>query len=1383
MVCSRRAWIPVVAGIALALSTGFANAGDDPIDYSRDIRPILSENCFKCHGPDPAAREAKLRLDVFEGAVAARRGGAAVVPGDPDASLILKRLTSTDPSFQMPPPETGKSVTAEQIELLRRWIGEGAKYSEHWSFVTPRRPNLADPKFAPFDVGHPVDTLIAQRLAEVGLSFSEEATRSELIRRVTLDLTGITPSIEEVDAFLADDSPNAYEKLVDRLLASSRYGEHMARYWLDASRYADTHGLHIDAERNLWRWREWVIESFNDNKPYDDFSIEQLAGDLLPNPSLAQRIATGFNRNHVTTGEGGAIAEEYLAKYAIDRVETTATVWMGLTAGCAQCHDHKYDPLTQKEFYELLAFFNNITEAGLDGNRPAPEPNLKAPTPDQSKELERVRDEVAKRRAEMDVVKSKLGPELVEWENELLEDHADESWEAFDAPIDASHPLNEGLIAHFPLDLDARNRVAGEGRAEGRDGYRNGHLAFPLGQMSPAAEFDGKAFVDVGDVAPFEHTDRFSYGAWIYLTGNTVGTPLARMDDGNQFRGYDLYVANGKVAVHIINDWPENCIKVTSNPTLPNFQWHHVFMTYDGSGKAAGVSLYFNGRRVKHTVNYDTLTATIRTEVPLQLGSRKPGSRFKGLVDDVRIYDRALTHEEVIALHRSAGIEWFPLAETVGVTGDPTVEPEPGLTELSLRTALDSVEAIRVDLHPKGKSKDAPIDIAEIEVVAVSVAGNSEERVLKLDAVGIRGATAAGDAADGDLTTSCSIPRGTESSAVLFADEPFGFAGGTELRIRVKSSPDVSWGKLRFSVARAADRSALPASFGVWHSAGPFKAANGKAAHETEFGPEKDVVAENAPGFDAAKSYLDGKVSWKARPQWRDGAIHNLSGANSATYLYRTIDVPRKRKMTLSLGSDDSLKVWVNGSLVLEDKTVHPVAADQRRVTVDLAAGTNHLLLKVVNYGGGYAFYFKPTVTVNDPPLDLVDAVRTPAADRAEGENDRIREYYMENFSPEARALRDQIASLDAEAKKIDSMIPVTMVMQEMTQRKETFVLIRGDYQRKGEKVSPKIPDFLPPLSEDAPRNRLGLAQWLLDPDHPLTSRVVVNRFWQQLFGTGLVATVDDFGSQGEWPSHPELLDWLAREFTESGWDVKRLMKMLVMSKTYRQSSKVTPELLALDPNNRLLGRGPRFRMDAEMVRDSALAMSDLLVERHGGRSVRPYQPPGLWKAVSYGFNVTFVADKGDGLYRRSLYTFWKRTSPPPSLLIFDAPTRETCVVRRARTNTPLQALVLLNDPQYVEAARAMAERVMKAEEKDGQRIIRAFRIATSRTPSDRELEILARALGLQRQRYRDDAESAKKLIAVGDSKADEELDPSELAAWTALMSIIINLDETVTKG
>lgn len=1183
-----------IGALVLALGLG-ARTSDEPlpaiaaataVDFNRDIRPILSNNCFQCHGPDAAARKAGLRFDLRDDAITPLESGAvAIAPGDPANSELLRRVTTLDPLDRMPPPESDKTLTAEQIDTLRRWIESGAEYQRHWSFEPVARdapPQVGDESWCRDDI----DRFILARLESEGLDPSPAASREALLRRVTLDLTGLPPTLEEIDAFLTDWAPDAYERVVDRLLASERYGEHMARYWLDLARYGDTHGLHLDNAREMWPWRDWVIHAFNNNMPYDRFSIEQIAGDMLPEATRDQIIATGFNRNHVSTNEGGVIAQEFQVKNVADRAETTSTVWMGLTLNCAQCHDHKFDPVTQREYYELFAFFNNTTENPLDGNRRDWAPIMRAPSPEQSEHLDALVARIATVESELDAPNPAIDADEERWRTRLAD-----AWSSGWTPLDEVSARSESVTLR------------------------------PLGDGSFLAE----------------------------------GTPADR----------DVYEFAGRIA-------------------------------------AAG-------------------NRTIRLE--------------------------ALTHDDLP--HRG-----------------------PGLAE-NANFVLSEIEAEAVSLADPSRTQT---------VTFVAAAADHEQ---------LNGPYPVAAAIDGVVSDTNGwavegFNRRENRTAVFVAAEPFGFEGGSELRVRLRFQthfPRHAIGRARLSVGGEGGlyEAVAPLGTGTWHAAGPFPAGDRERAFAHPFGPE------NAPGtFDAAEVFEEG-LAWEPHPEWTDGAPHMLTGEMCATYLARTIHAPTARTTDLHLGTDDAVKLWVNGRLVHENNVARALAADQDTVSVELHPGENTILMKVVNFSGGYGFAFR--IGEGDAGGELLRIIPlVTAQERSAEEATRLRRYFRRNHSERMRELYDDLASLRAERDAFEAALPFTMVMEEREERRPTHVLQRGEYDQPRDEVLPGVPAALPPITardEGSPPDRLDLARWLFHPDHPLTARVTVNRFWQQLFGTGIVKTAEDFGSQGQWPSHPELLDHLAADFIESGWDVKRLLRRLVTSATYRQTSAVTEELLARDPDNRLLARGPRHRLDAEVIRDQALFAGALLVERIGGPGVKPYQPEGLWRAVAYPDSNTqmFTMDEGEALYRRSMYTYWKRTSHPPNLAAFDAPNRETCTVRRPRTNTPLQVLVLLNDPQFVEAARAIGARALREESETDARLATLFRLLTSRAPEAGELTVLRDLFLAERDRYAGDPAAAEALLDAGQSPRDGSLDPAEHAAMTNVATAILALDEAITKG
>lgn len=1045
---------------------GTVGAADVTIEFNREIRPILSDNCFACHGPDEKSRQAGLRLDLSDASrTKLESGRTAIVPGKRDQSELVRRITSRDPHEQMPPAESGKRLTAAQIETLNRWVAQGAEYQKHWSFVSPRRPRVPDVSTLALGT---IDAFIQDRLRREGLVPSPIAEKERLIRRVTLDLTGTPPTIAEVDDYLADDSPDAYEKVVDRLLASPRYGERVALDWLDAARFADTHGFNNDTTRSMWRWRDWTINAFNAGMPFDQFVTEQLAGDLLPNPTLDQQIATGFNRNHVINSEGGIIGEEYRVEYVADRVHTTATIFLGLSMGCARCHDHKFDPLTQREYYQFFAFFNQLNEQGEAGRVGNAEPTLPAPTPEQAERQARLQRELDSLDLSIQQKIARAIETRPEWEPKLL-------------AASQTNPQEVTPRIRFSLNETTGNEIVEQIDPQ-RKGQVVGKAEWVAGKIDGAIKLDGKSHVEAGDLASFERTDKFSYGAWINVENKDAATVISRMDDAAAHRGFDLLLVGGKLTAHLVHRWPDDALHVVAKAEVPINQWKHVFATYDGSSKGEGLRLYVDGRRQDLEITNNHLTETTITAKPLRIGRRTDGAPFKGLIDDVRIYDRELSAEEVLAIAQSDGM--------------------------------------------------------------------------------------------------------------------------------------------------------------------------------------RDILA---------------------------------------------------------------------------------LAPDQRNVA----------------------------------------------------QTQTIAKAYLDRFDADYQPLISRRSETDDQRQKLEKSIPSAMVMREMPQPRKTFLLKRGQYDAPTDEVPPGVPASLPPLPVGAPPNRLGLAQWLLAPGHPLTSRVAVNRAWSLFFGNGLVETVEDFGSQGQWPSHLDLLDSLAVEFAgsdgagsrdgQSRWDVKRMHRSMVTSATYRQSSRVSKELQERDPANKLLARGPRFRLQAEMIRDNALAIAGLLSDRIGGPSVSPYQPAGLWDDVAVGADyegTVYKQDHGEGLFRRGMYTFWKRTCPPPGLNTFDAPEREFCMARRSRTNTPLQALVLLNDPTYLEAARKLAERAMTEGGKtDESRLSFAFRLALSRKPSSVETQVLLKTYRLRLQRYQQDPASAKSLIGVGESSRDASLNESDLAAWTSVMSLILNLDEAITKG
>ena len=1030
----------VIALMFASLATSSADAADRKIEFNRDVRPILSNNCYLCHGPDKNQLQAGLRLDRPDSAVSKLESGhTAIVPRDIAASMLVQRILSTDEHERMPPKDSGKKINTAEIEVLKQWIADGAEYQGHWSFLPAVRRSTPTTKFESF-ARNDIDRFILSRLETEGLHPAAEAEQVSLIRRATLDLTGLPPTPAEVDAFLADTSADAYEHVVDRLLLSPRYGEHQGRIWLDAARYGDTHGLHLDNERSLWPYREYVINAFNNNVPFDQFTIEQLAGDLIPAATVVQKIASGFNRCNVTTSEGGSINDEVLVRYAVDRTEALSTVFLGLTLQCAVCHSHKFDPISQKEFYSLYSYFYSMSDAAMDGNALLPPPVLKLPTDDHSRRMTDLNGELAS-------LQRTIATELA---NSTYVD----PFAGTEPPSDALSVLRREQVW---IDDD----------------------------LPPGAQLQGDT-------------------PWKFIT----------QGEGHVFSGER---ASSRTATGLSQHFFTGAnpgLKIAEGDIL----FAHVYL--DPANPPKAIMLQFNDGQWEHRMNWGDEDAIV-------FGAKNsPAKRLGG------------------ALPRTGA--WVRL-----------------------------------------------------EVRASDV----------------------------------------------------GLAAGTSL--------------------------------------------NGLAF--TQFG---------------------GTCEWD-----------------------------RAGIMTLELTAPTEF----NSQIVWE--------------TSELP--TPHTTL----------------------PAPIQEVLKIESAKRNPDQQKQLREYFLQHVNPGTRvafaSLLAKLADVDKQQKELDASIPATMVSEDLPQPRETFVLVRGAYDKKGEQVTRGVPSVLPPLPEGVPNNRLGLAKWLVSPEHPLTSRVIVNRYWQQFFGTGIVKTSEDFGAQGTWPTHPDLLDWLSTEFIRSGWNVKQMHKLMVMSGTYRQSAKVVPALLIRDPENQWLARGPRFRLDAEMIRDSILYSSGLLVERSGGKSVKPNQPEGIWEAVAFvGSNTRdFKADAGDDLYRRSLYTFWKRTAPPPSLSTFDAPSRENCTVRRPRTNTPLQALALMNDKQYIDAARKLAERMLlEGGSTPQQRLTYGFRWVTARPPTLRELAVLQNSLDKQVAAFQLDKPAAEKLLAYGDSPYNKNLEISEYAAWTMLANLLINLDETITK-
>jgi mono/diheme cytochrome c family protein len=1078
--------------LLVLLAAGTARAAEPKVSFNRDIRPILSDTCFQCHGPDDKQRKSGLRLDVREMALKpAKSGSAAIVPGHPEKSELMQRLTASDKDDLMPPSKLNKPLSPQQIETVKRWIAQGAEYQGHWAFTPIERPAPPNIEAALEAAKQPaalktwprnaIDHFVLNRMLREGLTPAAEASRETLIRRVSLDLTGLPPAPAEIDAFLADTSPQAYEKVVDRLLASPRYGERMALQWLDFARYADSNGFQVDSSRFQWPWRDWVIRAYNSNMPFDQFTIEQLAGDMLVEPGppepaakdkskakakakgprgpvpsyfkdgkqeepdhwldttpISRVVATGFNRNHRLNGEGGLIAEEWRVETVIDRVETTGMTWLGLTFNCCRCHDHKYDPITQKNFYQFFSFFNNVPESGtLQGESRNTDPVVNVPLAEQETAIATLEKDLAAAQAKAAEARKDLPKLITAWEPELRKQFLTQK------------PAWNGL--------------------------------------SPAS------------------------------VKSTGGATLTRLDDGS-------YLASG------------------TNPANDTYE----------------------------------------IVAPL------PAGPFSGLL-----------------------LECF------------------------------------VD--------------ASLPVQSLGRNGNGNFVLTKVEAT--------------------------------------------------INAPNL--------------KKPLTANF------------------------TKAVADYSQPDWDI--SYALGKTGGKG---W-------------------AVDGPTKKENRKAMFLVDApLTAPANATVTIK---LHHAAIANHNIGRFRLSATSQLPSAVTLDGVRF-------------PDSLKQIVATPLTKRTDAQRAELEKYFLANVDSPVKQAEAAAVAAKAQIDALKGQAATVMVMREGPPR-QSFVLTRGEYDKPGEKVEPGLPASLPPMPAGSPMNRLGLATWIVSPTNPLTARVWVNRAWERLFGTGIVKTSENFGSQAEFPTHPDLLDWLAAQFiagdAQTGpWDMKAMQKLIVMSATYRQSSAVTPESLARDPENRLLSRGPRSRLSAEILRDQALYASGLLVEKVGGPSVRPYMPEGVWDETSrYGDLRGYMHDKGEGLHRKTIYTIWKRTAAPPSLLIFDAPSREVCTVKRSRTNTPLQALALLNEITYVEAARKLGERMVReGGAKDEERITWGFRMVTGRKASAEELSILTEGLAADLARFKKSPAEAARLLAFGEAKNGAGVDVAELAAYTLTANVLLNLDETVTR-
>ena len=1086
----------------------------DEVDYNLHVKPILSDRCFACHGPDKTKQKAGLRLDLGDQAFAfasKETGRHAIVPGEPGSSEMVHRILAKDPDVVMPTPESHLTLTAEEKAILVKWIDQGAKYKPHWAFVPPSKPSVPTVKNESW-VRNDIDRFVLKKLEDKGLTPAKEADKITLLRRVSLDLTGLPPTIAETDAFLADHSPNAYEKVVNRLLRSTHFGEQQATGWLDAARYADSNGYQDDALRTMWPYRDWVIRAFNQNLPYDKFVTWQVAGDLLPNPSRDMKVATAFNRNHSQSQEDGIVAAEYQTEYVIDRVNTFGKAMLGLTVECARCHDHKYDPISQKDFYGLYAFFNTNNEYGQIPYNGEPSPHLTLPTPQADATLRFIRTQLKTQTSQkqqdlpkaqnrfktwLASVEKAPAPQLVPADQDLrISISFEKMMQKTVSPTDK--PAKSGVstkkeVAKPRTDYFFVNRANDTLPMTVRGDLEHLPVETP-GRFGKAVLLSGGSFLELKGPTVFSSTfsnpgpisawfdryEAFTAALWVNIQNPALEGPLFNRNMGVMagFRGYQcVRLADGRLAFRLSYVWPDDAIDIETTQKIPLNRWTHLAITYDGSSRASGVQIYINGQ----------------------------------------------------------------------------------LTPV--RTVTDNL---------------------------------------------------------------------TQS---------------------------IVWGKNKT--------------------------------------------------FQSSIAY-----------NFAMGQLHNQ---NMKGYAIDELNVYGRKLTPLEINS-----------LVLSQDAVLAI-------------------------------------------------LKTPGNRRTASQQRALYDYYLTNIDPIDRLHRATQRDLIAQETDIMNRQVDVMVMRDRRFPPATHLLKRGAYDAPGEVITPNTLSSLnPPPSV---KNRLGLAQWLLSAENPVFARVVVNRFWQQFFGKGLVKTSDDFGNQGELPSHPELLDYLAVSFRDTyHWNMKAMIRQIVLSATYRQSSQPSPKLLELDPDNRLLARGPSFRLSAEQVRDNALAASGLLNQKIGGPSVYPYQPAGIWEALATRNAVHYVQSHGDSLYRRSLYTVWKRSSPPPMMINFDAPERYTCTVNRQKTSTPLQSLVTLNDPQFIEAARVLAQHALEKRLSPDQLIAYAFRLVVSRLPRTDEIALMQQLYRDERNLFAKQPQEANALLSVGEYPTNAKLSPVELASWTTVMSTIMNFDEAIIK-
>jgi hypothetical protein len=1136
-----------------------ARGGDQAVDFNRDIRPILSKNCFACHGQDPTHRAAKLRLDRRESATQIRKKGkVAIAPGSAARSELARRISTPDEMERMPPKETGNRLTSSQVALLTRWIDEGAPYAEHWAFVKPRAWPVPSVKERSWP-RNGIDYFILARLEQEGLQPSEEADPFALLRRASLDLRGLPPSPQEIDAFASDASPLAYEHAVDRFLNDPAYGERWARMWLDLARYADSAGYGSDPLRTIWRYRDWTIDAFNRNLPYDQFTIEQIAGDLLPNATLEQKMATAFHRNTMTNTECGTDREEFRVAAVKDRVDTTLQVWMGLTMGCAKCHSHKYDPITQAEYYQFFAIFNQTADA----DHPDETPILSTPTPSQVEQNRQIDARLAELKQQLDTPTAPLAAAQAQWEADL---QSSSNWVVL-----------EPLSARSDGGALLRKQSDGSLRAEGPNPAKDVYSISARTDLKSVTAFRLEAIPD--PALPRGGSGRASDGNFVLSRFSVSAGPVGQNEQG-----------------------------VTGR---------FVRVELPGEGKMlslAEVQVFSNGVNVARKGKADQSSTDFDGPPALAIDGNTDGDYFKA---------KSTTHTTI------ESNPWWEVKLPANTKIEQVVIWN--RTDGGLGTRLANARLLILDEARKAVWQQ---DIADPP---------NPKRELS--------------------------PSGRQTINLTQASADFSQDG--------------------FGVAK--------------------------------------LLASTATS----------QSGWAVAPRHQEG--------HAAIFL---------------VGNPSAGMNPVELTFRLEHAFQSP---GHNLGRFRLSATTDPRVARRLSL-----------------PAGILSVLDTPGGKRSDAARQELARYYR-SIAPALQPLRDEMARLEKSRPTI-ATLPV-MVELDAAHRRETHLMNKGNFLSPGDKVEPGVPSAFQPLPPGVAPNRLAIAQWLVDPNNPLTARVAVNRYWAQLFGTGLVKTEEDFGTQGELPSHPELLDWLASEFVRLNWDMKALLRLLVTSASYRQSSKLTPALIARDPSNRLLTRGPRFRLEAELVRDQALALSGLLSRKSFGPSVYPPQPPGLWQAAFNG-QRTWATSTGEDHYRRGLYTFWRRTIPYPSMTTFDAPSREICTVRRIRTNTPLQAFVTLNDPVYVEAAEALARRMIREGGSTIEERARyGLKLCLSRPARPDQVNELAALYGREYERFRKDVPAAQALAGDALGSLPPEMNPSELAAWTVVANVLLNLDGVLTKG